>query len=54
MMGFVEWDDRDLNPDALAGSKFSHRFGFRRHSDGAERRRDVRGPDCALTVRLLR
>ena len=30
---WLQWDDRDSNPDALAGCRFSHRFGFRRRRD---------------------
>jgi hypothetical protein len=26
----ISWDDRGSNPDALAGCRFSHHFGFRR------------------------
>ncbi len=34
---FHLWDDRGSNPDALAGSKFSHRFGFRRRASPFEK-----------------
>ena len=47
------WDDRDSNPDALSGDRFSHHYGFRH----ASKRKIVLvfcGPDCALTIVSLR
>jgi hypothetical protein len=42
------WDDRDSNPDALSGCRFSHHYGFRHRED----RFAFVGPDCALTIRV--
>ena len=43
----IVWDDRDSNPDALSGNKFSHHYGFRHNLHFC-------GPDCALTISFSR
>jgi len=44
------WDDRDSNPDALSGDRFSHHYGFRHASKQMIIVLMLCGPDCALTV----